>query len=328
MMKKKTKQLWGLLAVAAVLAAAYLLLPKLTEREPEETAPEVLDVTEFGTEDIVSYTYQNESYEIGFRVENGTYVNTEDPAFPVNTATVAEQLELLGTLDYIRIIDSTDKSEFRLDDPTIRIAVTLQDGSIRQFLIGDEAPFDSDYYLLDVERDVIYLGGSELYTAFHTTWTALVQKEETVSLTADQITQVTVESTVLPSMKLTYFSEQEDPWLITTAEGSFVGDTDAVTEKLGSYTTYVFRYVYEYQATNLERYGLAEPATTVTVTYLCAAEDGSLTGETGTLVLEFGGTDETDGVTYARMNGSSYVYGISSTYLEKLASYDLEELRK
>ena len=93
-MKKKTKQLLGLLAVAIVLAVAYVLLPRLTEQTPEETTPEVLDVTEFATEDIASYSYQNELYEIGFRVENGTYVNTEDAAFPVNTATVAEQLEM------------------------------------------------------------------------------------------------------------------------------------------------------------------------------------------------------------------------------------------
>lgn len=327
-MKKKTKQLLGLLAVAIALAAAYVLLPRLKEQKPQETTPEVLDVTEFATEDIASYSYQNEMYEIGFRVEHGNYVNTEDAAFPVNTATVAEQLELLGTMEYIRVIDNTDKSEFRLDDPSIRIAVTLQDGSTRQFFIGEEAPFDSDYYLLDVEQDVIYLVSSELYTAFHTTWTALVQKEDILSLTADQITQVTVESAVLPSLKLAYFADQEEPWLLTTAEGSFVADTDAVTEKLGNYETYVFRYVYEYQVKDLERYGLAEPVTTVTVTYLLPAEDGSLTEETGTLVLEFGGENETDEVTYVRMNDSSYVYGISSTYLEKLASYDPSELRK
>lgn len=328
-MKKKTKQLFVLACVMLCLLAAYLILPSLLEREDkeEEVGQEILDVTEFATEDIASYRYKNEAYEIGFLVTEDGCVNTEDAAFPVNLTTTAGQLVELGTMTYLQIVDNTNKEDFNLANPPITMSVTLKDGSERNFAIGDPAPFDDAYYLLDVEKDIIYLVETDVYSEFATTWTTLVEREEIVSVAADQMIDVTVESDEFEPITVTYDETQEYPWQLEAQTGRYAGNAEAVLEKLGIYSSYIFRYVYEYDVQDLSKYGLTEPSTTVTVRYYEKDANGALTDEVNTLVLEFGSQNVEDDIYYARMNGSSYVYGMSTSYTQKVAQYVVEELK-
>lgn len=330
-MKKKTKHLLVLACILICLLIAYLVIPSFMENnedtEDGETNQEVLDVTEFSTEDIASYSYKNENYEISFLVTDDGCVNTEDANFPVNLSTVAGQLTLLGDMTYLTVVDNTNKEDFNLVNPPVTMTVTLKDGSVRNFAIGDQAPYDSNFYLLDVDKDIIYLVGIDLYSEFTTTWTTLVNKETVVSVATDQIIDVTVESDEFQPITITYDETLEYPWQLSTQEGTFAGDSDLITEKLGIFNTYIFRYVYEYDVQDLDQYGLTDPSTTVTVRYYEKDADGNLTQEIGTLTLEYGDQNTTDDIYYARMNGSSYVYGMSTSYTQKVAQYVLDELK-
>ena len=46
-----------------------------------------------------------------------------------------------------------------------------------------------------------------------------------------------------------------------------------------------------------------------------------------TLLFEFGSVDPETDVSYVRINGSSYVYGMSEYYAEKISVFDAEELK-
>ncbi|MGN0505649.1 MAG: DUF4340 domain-containing protein [Lachnospiraceae bacterium] len=331
-MKKKTKQLLLLVAVLVLMIGAYATTIFLQNRAEEKAAEQeketepLQDVTEFSVSDIASYHYMSPQTELGFLVTEEGYVNDEDENFPVNSACVEGQLTAIGDLTCLQVIGNGEKEDFGVTEPQITIQVVLKDGTKRSFAVGDKALFDDNYYLLDVEKDTVYLIDSTIYSEFTIAWSAMVQKESTVSVSTDQILDVTVESAVFEPFYVTYDELQEVPWSFTTSQGTFAADTDAMLDKLSIYSTYVFKTVYEYDCKEFAQYGLKEPQTTLTVRYYVKDAEGNLTEEIRSLVMEFGNQAE-DGTYYVRMNGSSFVYGMSETYTEKLASFDASELK-
>ena len=323
-MKKKTKQLLLLAAVLVLLVAGYFALDFIPEDAGEEgqnIVDEAIEVAEFDMEEISSYHYNNSVYEIGFSVTENGYVHADDPTFPVNTSSVATQLETLAGLTALQVIESKDKAEYGLDAPRVTISLTLSDGTERTFLIGDSALFEAGDYLLDVEKDRIYLIGQSLYTSFSTSWSSLVKKEELVMVSSNQIVDVTVETAGEQTMYICYDEAKENPWQLTTPEGTFDGDSDAVLEALGMYNSYAVGNVAEYNCADFSQYGLENPETTVTVRY------NAESGEVRTQTFAFGNVNEEESFTYVRINHSPYVYGMTKYYKEGLSLFDLEELK-
>lgn len=324
-MKKKTKNLILLIALFVVVCAGYFALDLLPEKTAEEEEPveETLKIADFTAEEIESYYYSNSEYEMGFYITENGYVHYEDEAFPVNTASVKAQLSAMESLTAVQKIDSTDKAEYGLDNPLITLSITLIDGEQRNFLLGDSTPLFEGHYLLDVENDTIYLAEATLYLELDCSWSSMVQQEEKVKPAQEQIVDVTVETAGVTTMYISYDEAKEQPWQLTTPEGTFDGDTDAVTTALGAYSAYSLFSTVEYDCTDFSKYGLEEPVTTVTVRY---TEEES--GEIKSLLFEFGNIDtENNDMAYVRVNGSSYVYGMSEYYSESVSVFDIEELK-
>ena len=323
-MKKKTKNLLLLAAILVLLIGGYYaldLLPEDTEEE-ENTVEETIEITEFTAEDIALYCYENSEYRIGFNCTEEGYVHYEDEAFPANTDVVKTQLSAIGTLTALQKLDSTDRAEYGLDAPSVTVAVTLTDGTERTFFVGDAALFEDGYYLLDVENNVIYLTDTGLYEQFTCDWSTLVQQEEKVLVANEQILDVTVETAGVQTMHIFYEEELEQPWQITTPEGTFDGDSEAVLEAISAYNSYSMLSTLEYNCDDFSTYGLEEPITIVKVRY--TEEENP---DVKTLLFEFGSVDPETDVSYVRINGSSYVYGMSEYYAEKVSVFDVEELK-
>ncbi|MBO5354091.1 MAG: DUF4340 domain-containing protein [Lachnospiraceae bacterium] len=331
-MKKKTKQLLFLAGILVLLLAGYFAMDLIPEKEEaEQNIPaEELDVTEFGVEDIVSYSYTNPSYTMGFYVTKDGYVHQEDAAFPVNEASVELQLKALGAMTAMQKIDSTDKEEYGLTRPQMTVSATLADGTERNFLIGDKALFEDAYYVLDEEKGLIYLVSADQCEEFHTVWSAMVEKENFVMVSAEQMVDVTVETDGVQTMYIAY-EEALENWQLTTPEGTYAGDTAAVLEALGIFGAYSVRTTKEYNCADFAPYGLDNPKTKVTVRYKLPEgvelPESSVHGEVLTLTLELGNVEES-GETYVRINGSSYVYGMSAYYAEGVSVFPVEELKK
>ena len=323
-MKKKTKKLLLLAAILVLLIGGYFaldFLPKETGEE-ENSLEEAVEVAEFSAEDIAFYCYKNPEYEMGFYCTEEGYVHYKDEAFPENEAILEEQLEAIGNLTALQKVDSTDKAEYGLDAPELTVAVTLKDGTERTFFLGDKALFEEGYYLLDVENNVIYLTDTELYEQLNCSRSSLIQQEEKVLVSSEQILDVTVETAGVQTMYLSYAEEREHPWQLTTPEGTFDGDSDAVLDAISIYDSYSLLSTLEYNCDDFAKYGLEEPITTVEVRY--TEEESS---DVRTLLFEFGSVDSETDVSYVRINGSSYVYGMSEYYAEKISVFDAEGLK-
>lgn len=332
-MKKKTKQLLLLAGVLVILLAGYFAMERIPEKteEEQEVQTEVIEVTEFTAEDIAAYSYTNPSYSLGFYVTANGYVNQEDAEFPVNEASVTLQLEALGTMTALQKIDSTDKEEYGLIEPQMRIAATLSDGTERNFFIGDKALFEDAYYVSDEENGMIYLVSAEQCEEFSTAWSAMVAKENFVTLSTNQIVDVTVETDGVQTMYISY-EEALENWQLMTPEGTYAGDNDAVLSALEMFGSYSVRTTLEYHCTDFAQYGLDSPKTIVTVQYTLpeGAElpEVSAGEEILTLTFELGNVNEESSETYVRINGSPYVYGMSSYYAEGVSVFDVEKLKK
>lgn len=326
-MKKKTKQLLVLVVILFLLLGGYILMGIVPEVDTELEEEETIAITEFTIDDIASYWYKNSDYEMGFDITEDGYVQQEDPAFPVSTSSVYSQLSTLGSLYASREITGMEKEEYGLDNPEITICVTLEDGTVRHFSIGDQALFETAYYLYDEENDKIYLVSSVQCSDFSKTWSSMVEKEEMVHPTTEQIVDVTVET---DGETVTYVSYDEtlESWQITTADGTVSADADAMLEKLEKYGSYSARTTLEYHCQDFAQYGLEPAKTKVTVRYTAAVEEEESTEEPEILelVLEFGEQDENETVYYTRVNGSSYVYGFTIYYAEGLFEFDVAEL--
>ena len=331
-MKKKTKNLILLVVVLILLAGGYFaigLIPEDAGQETEEST-ETIDITEFAASEVTSYRYKNPQCEIGFDVADGVYIHQEDPNFPVNEAAVELQLAVLEGLYASREITGTDKAEYGLTEPMVSIEVTLKDGVTRSFSVGDKALFEDAYYVSDEDNNRIYLVSSEQCAEFNNNWTAMVEKESMVTLTTDQIVDVTVETNGEVTTYINYDENMTYPWQITTPEGTFAADEEAMLEKLGMFGSYSARSTVEYDCTDFAQYGLEPAKTKVTVRYTLPdgieVPESAVTEELPVLAFEFGNVDE-DNVSCVRVNGSSYVYGFSKYYADGLSVFDLEELR-
>ena len=246
-MKKKTRNLLLLVVLFAVLVTGYFALDLIPEEtEVEEQVTETVKVTGFDTEDIAFYCYSNPEYEMGFYISEGGYIHYKEEAFPASAASVEAQLEAIGNLTALQMIESTDKAEYGLDTPEITVAVTLKDGTERTFFFGDSALFEEGYYLLDVENNIIYLVDTALYLQLDCSWSSMIQQEEKVMVSSDKIMDVTVETVGTQTMHIFYDEAKEQPWQLTTAEGTFDGDSEVVVSALGAYSTYSLLSTYEY----------------------------------------------------------------------------------
>ena len=323
-MKKKTKKLLLLAAILVLLIGGYFaldFLPKETGEE-ENSLEEAVEVAEFSAEDIAFYCYKNPEYEMGFYCTEEGYVHYKDESFPANEEVLEAQLEVIGNLVASQKIDSTDKAEYGLDSPELTVAVTLKDGTERTFFLGDKALFEEEYYLLDVENNAIYLTDTELYEQLNCSWSSLVQQEDKVLVSSEQIIDVMVETAGVQTMHIFYEEAKEHPWQLITPEGIFDGDSDAVLEAISGFNSYSLLSTLEYNCDDFTTYGLEEPVTIVRVRY---TEEEST--DVKTLLFEFGSVDPETDVSYVRVNGSSYVYGMSEYYAEKISVFDAEELK-
>lgn len=323
-MKKKTKNLMVLLILLVVLVAGYFAVDLLPENtaETETFETESIPVADFTEEEIASYCYNNGDYEMGFLVTAEGYVHYREEAFPVNASAVDKQISAIAGLTALQKTDSTDKAEYGLDMPGITVAVTLTDQTERTFFFGDRALFEDAYYLLDVEQNVIYLAESELYKQLQTSWSMMVQPEEKVLVSTEQIMDVAVETAGVQTMVISYDETKEQPWQLTTPEGTCDGDSEAVLAALGAFKSYDFSSTIEYACTDFAKYGLDRPITTVTVRY---TEEES--GEVNSLVFEFGNIDAETEEAYVRVNGSPYVYSMTEYEAEAVSVFDTELLK-
>ncbi|MCH5272496.1 MAG: DUF4340 domain-containing protein [Lachnospiraceae bacterium] len=281
-------------------------------KEEEENAAKTEEfiITEFSFNDVAAIEYTNGEGTYCFvKTESDTgnsWVREGKEDFPIKLSKLQTIILSLCKLNGTAKISEAGEplSNYGLAEPVISGKVTLQDGTVWQFSLGDEAPYSSGYYLLEKETGDIYVVASSVRTQLSTTEMKLVQEETFPQTTQEKMTEVRVE--LRGEDALSYVPQTAEDGTVTYP--SIFADCEK----------FIATTIQEYNCTDFSEYGLEEPYLTVTVYYTenVTDQDGNTTKENRTVTLELGDLTVSNNY-YARVNGSPYVYIMTAAHAQK-----------
>ena len=323
-LKRKRMLTVGLLClVLAGLVGGYFILNRHNEEKAAEEARKEaeklaqadaeVDITTFQLTEVAEVEFSNEEESYHFAWEElegnaslGSWVKQDERDFPTN----AEQLQtLIGTfceMTGTKRIAAEDVvlSNYGLDDTKLSMKITLVDGAVHEFLVGDEAPYTSGYYLLYKNTGDVYVATKLAHTRLIADKKDFVQGETFPTAQVDSMMEVRIE--VQGEEPISYLPEE-------TADGTFT-----YPSIFYDCTRFVASTIEEYNCTDFSKYGLDDPYVTVTVDYLgyVFTEGGLLTREPCTMKLEIGDKTVSDNY-FVRIDGSDFVYIMMKSHAMK-----------
>ncbi len=355
--KKKSFTLVVLLiAMFVMIGACFWLIrynDKKAAKESEESTEETETIANVDVDSIQTVYFKNESNEMTLvKADDGTWKNSEDELFPVNQTYAQNMVNAFTDLTSTRTITEgvDDLSNFGLDQPAISVTVTDKDGKKTSIALGGEAPVVGGYYAALNEENTVYVVSDSFYNNFIYSLTEMVAVETIPSITAANITHLTVENEDKTGFEILY-DENETYDFTGTSHWSMLqpyktpvaADTDAVSTLLENYSNISFSTCVDYNAKDLSKYGLEEPAALVSLEYFeeytkdSDTTDSGNTGETTdgntedekdekkklyyNLDLLIGSKDS-DGNYYAKTKDSNAVHTMSADTVEKLINID------
>jgi hypothetical protein len=343
--KKRRSSLILLLIAILVLLGAYILLIKQKENnanvDAEEEIAEESTILSLAADTITTIYFKNENTEM--TLEKGgesKWSYKEDTSLPVNQTLVGNMTSALDSVTSSRTItDYADLSSFGLDIPSILVKATLENGSVTTISIGDEAPVTGGYYATVNEGNEVYIITSGFTSYFKYDLVKLTEIESIPNISAENITHLTVENKGKTSFEAVYNENKSvdyagmTNWTIKQPyETEIPGDEEALTSLMSNYSGLTYLANIDYNATDLSKYGLDEPTSTITIDYYeVITEETSETNteeaETITTTNEYtfellvGGTDS-DGNYYVKTKDSKAVHTMSAETIAKLTEID------
>ena len=344
----RSKRLLILLAVlaAACIAAFAALHWQQRQEQISVSGEEVLTIDPESVR-ALSWTYGGETLSFT-RTEDGGWTYDGDPAFPVDPEAMEELLTPFAPFSAAFVIDEVeDEGQYGLDDPACSIALTTGERTY-EIRLGDTSAVDGQRYV-SFGDGTVYLAASDPLTQYDTTLRECILNDEVPAM--DRVTRLTFsggedwEAFWLEDGSA--YTCCEDDEYFTQRDGTVRPlDTGRVEDYLSALTSLDLTSYTAYDAgeEDLARYGLDDPELTVTVEYTTG--DGSEAAGAFTLHIsrdpeelaqaeEAGETDGGDGeddgeeivTAYARVEGSSIVYRITSLEYADLTAAGYDDLR-
>ncbi len=319
----KRKRICAMLALVVILGGlvgGYYLITMRNNRIASEeakkkaqkaaTANQETDITTFLLKDVGTITFTNDeaSYEFSWIEEDdfGRWVKKGEEDFPTNEEKLQTIASSFCELSGVFQVDAAevDLADYGLKDTKRIMHLTLTDGTVHSFRVGNETPYSDGYYLLYENTEKIYVVAPKLHNQISTKAIKLVQGETFPSAEPESITELRIE--VRDGETTSYVPETEEDGTVTYPPIFY----DSVR--------FVASTIQEYNCKDFGRYGLDDPYVTVTIDYMGYAftDQGMLTREPCTMVLEIG--DETlNGNYFVRVDKSDFVYVMVDLHAKK-----------
>lgn len=332
-MKRGTKLFSLLLLLVLLLGATYAatrLAPK-EEEEAEETVYTTIFTVDTDTVTQISWDY---SEYLSFTKEGDTWVYDEDAAFPLEETFVDTMLATVKEITSSKTIEAVENwDQYTLEVPICEVTVTSGD-TAQTIKIGQESSLGGERYV-SVGDGNAYLVDSGILDAFSYGLYDVLKPEAIPNMTdvygmEYRSTNGSYEITRMENSGLAYSDDYV--WFL---EGKPL-DTELTQRLLQYMTDMSWEECVNYNAEDLSKYGLDEPAAAITMRYLETVttatnetdEDGNTVYETQenekTYTLEIG-AEAKDGY-YARIQGSRMIYRIAASAAETLLYTTSEEL--
>lgn len=190
-MKKKQRQMIGMLLALVVLAAAFLGIRQYnknassTTSTTEDTQETVLDVN---SDDIISFSYVYEGETYSFEKEDDTWYYADDHSLNLKQERIKAMILKVAPLKVNQVIENvTDMSQYGLTNPERTIQYETADRSVI-INVGNLNSMTSQYYIAFPSEMTVYAVTTNVVTGFNYTLDDLVEEttEETESTEATE----------------------------------------------------------------------------------------------------------------------------------------------
>ncbi len=167
--KKKRMRMIAAVLILAALAVIYVLVLRadFNAEKPEEE--EEITALTIDRADIRYAQIENSYGTLRFAYDGETWTSEDAPSFGLNQDSMDALFNRLNPLTAARDLGEEEETEglaaYGLEDPSVVITVTLEEGQEYTIRLGAEAS-DGSLYFMTSESDHIYTGDSYLATAF------------------------------------------------------------------------------------------------------------------------------------------------------------------
>ena len=193
-MKKKQRQMIGMLLALVVLAAVFLGIRQYNKNiasatsTTEDTQETVLDVN---SNDITSFRYVYEGETYAFEKEDETWYYADDHSLNLNQDRIKAMILKVAPLKADQVIENvTDMSQYGLADPERTIQYETADRSVI-INVGNLNSMTSQYYIAFPSEMKVYVVTTNVVTGFNYTLDDLVEETTEATETAETETAET-----------------------------------------------------------------------------------------------------------------------------------------
>lgn len=193
-MKKKQRQMIGMLLALVVLAAVFLGIRQYNKNiasatfTTEDTQETVLDVN---SNDITSFRYVYEGETYAFEKEDETWYYADDHSLNLNQDRIKAMILKVAPLKADQVIENvTDMSQYGLADPERTIQYETADRSVI-INVGNLNSMTSQYYIAFPSEMKVYVVATNVVTGFNYTLDDLVEETTEATETAETETAET-----------------------------------------------------------------------------------------------------------------------------------------
>ena len=193
-MKKKQRQMIGMLLALVVLAAVFLGIRQYNKNiasatsTTEDTQETVLDVN---SNDITSFRYVYEGETYAFEKEDETWYYADDHSLNLNQDRIKAMILKMAPLKTDQVIENvTDMSQYGLADPERTIQYETADRSVI-INVGNLNSMTSQYYIAFPSEMKVYAVTTNVVTGFNYTLDDLVEETTEATETAETETAET-----------------------------------------------------------------------------------------------------------------------------------------
>ena len=193
-MKKKQRQMIGMLLALVVLAAAFLGIRQYNKNASsaasttEDTQETVLDVN---SDDITNFRYVYEGETYAFEKKDETWYYTDDHYLNLNQERIKAMILKVAPLKADQVIENvTDMSQYGLADPERTIQYETADRSVI-INVGNLNSMTSQYYIAFPSEMKVYVVATNVVTGFNYTLEDLVEETTEATETAETETAET-----------------------------------------------------------------------------------------------------------------------------------------
>lgn len=339
---KKYKGLIVLSVVLVVLSAIYIgVVLYGTSDDSSDSTQDDTDAVTYPVASIdaesltkISYTYLEKNYSFVLNDDESAWLWEENPNLILSADKFAYMVSAFTDLSSTVMLENATDAEltsYGLNTPTVVIKFTDSVNGELCFNVGIRNTYNGMYYINEASSPSdVYMVEEELLNKFKYTPDDMLQHDTLPSISLSDAVSVKVESSENIYLYTCCVDETETGdeikgrWQLSVNGGEETYPGDEISGGISQAVTEMeFKDFITYDSAKLAEYGLDDPIK-ITLTYRKKDDSTGIYTDTSTIILV--GKEADDGLFYAKLEGSPYVYTLSPAIFGSLA--DAENIEK